>query len=170
MKKLLLATSAALAVMSAAAPVQAATVSGNFNVTVTLTSVCTMAAIGNLAFGTYIAFQTTAKTATNTTATLTCTRGLGGVTAAFDTNALIGSTGAATATNAVGAGVISGLQYDILGTAGTVVPGLAATSTSIGTGDSRPYTISGNMQAGQAGTCSTTSCAATQVRTLTVTY
>ena len=170
MKKLLIATTAALALMSATAPVQAATVSGNFNVTVTLTSVCTMAAIGDLAFGTYVAFQAAAKAATNTTATLTCTRGLTGVTAAFDTTPAIGATGAATAINAVGAGVITGLQYDILGTANAVTAGTAATSTSIGTADTRPYVISGNMQAGQAGACATTSCAATQVRTLTVTY
>ncbi len=170
MKKLLLATTAILAFASAVTPLQASTVAGNFNVTVTLTSVCTMAAIGDLAFGTYVAFQGTAKTATNTTATLTCTRGLTGVTAAFDTTAGIGSTGAAAATNAVGAGVISGLQYDILGTAGTVVSGAAATSASIGAADSRPYTISGNMPANQAGTCATASCTATQVRTLTVSY
>ena len=171
MKKLLLATSAALAVMSAAAPVQAATVSGNFNVTVTLTSACTMAAIGDLAFGTYIAFQTTAKTATNTTATLTCTRGLTGVTAAFDTTPAIGSTGVLPpATNAVGAGVIAGLRYDIVGTANAVALGTAATSTSSGTPDTRTYTISGNMPALQAGACTTSSCTATQPRTLTVTY
>ena len=165
MKKLLIATTVALALMSATAPVQAATVSGNFNVTVTLTSVCTMAAIGDLAFGTYVAFQATAKAATNTTATLTCTRGLTGVTANFDTTAGIGATGAAPATNAVGAGVIAGLQYDITGTANAPTAGTAATSTSIGTADTRTYTISGSMPALQPGTCTTSSCAASQVRT-----
>ncbi len=170
MKKLLLAITAALAFMFATAPVQAAVVSGNFNVTVTLTSVCTMAAIGDLAFGTYAAFQGTAQTATNTTATLTCTRGVTGVTAAFDTTAGIGATGAAAATDAVGAGVISGLQYDITATANAPTAGTAATASSIGTADTRTYTISGTMAALQAGTCATASCPSTQLRTLTVTY
>jgi spore coat protein U-like protein len=147
--------------------VQAATVSGNFNVTVNLTSICTMATVGDLAFGTYTAFQSSAQTATSTTATLTCTRGLTGVTAAFDT-AAPGSTAAATATNAVGAGVLSGLEYDILATAGSVTAGTAATASSIGTADSRPYVISGSMPANQAGATSTG--IQTQARTLTITY
>lgn len=171
LKKLVASTVVAVAMVAALTPAaQAATVAGNFNVTVTLTSVCTMATIGDLAFGTYVAFQATAKTATATTATLTCTRGLAGVIANFDTTAGIGSTGAAAATNAVGAGVISGLQYDITATAGVVVAGTAASSVSIGTADSRPYSITGSMPALQPGTCTTTSCAATQLRTLTVTY
>lgn len=168
MKKLLMSASMAALFGAMVPPAQAATVSGNFNVTVTLTSVCTMATIGDLAFGTYVAFQAAAKTATATTATLTCTRGLTGVTANFDTTAGIGATGATAAANAVGAGVISGLQYDITATAGTVVAGTAASSTSIGTADSRPYSITGNMQALQAGTTSTG--VQTQLRTLTVTY
>ena len=146
----------------------AATVPQNFNVTVTLTSVCTMAAIGDLAFGTYTAFQNTAQTATSTTATLTCTRGLTGVTANFDTTAGIGSTGAAAAATAVGAGVIAGLEYNITATPGTTTAGTAATSTAIGTADSRPYTIAGTMPALQAGTAATG--VQTQVRTLTVNY
>ena len=168
MNKLLVTAAVAFSTMSAVAPAQAATVSGNFNVTVNLTSVCTMAAIGNLDFGTYTAFQAGVQTATNTTATLTCTRGLAGVTANFDTTPAIGATGAAAAATAVGAGVIHGLQYDITATPGATTAGTAATSVSIGTADSRPYTIAGTMPALQAGTGPTG--AATQVRTLTVTY
>ena len=108
---------------------QAATVAQPFNVTVTLTSVCTMAAIGDLAFGTYTAFQAGVQTATPTTATLTCTRGLAGVTANFDT-AAPGSTAAAAAANAVGAGVLAGLQYNITATPGATVAGTAATAGS----------------------------------------
>ena len=167
----LLMSAAMAAMFGAVVPAaQAATVSQPFNVTVTLTSVCTMAAIGPLAFGTYVAFQGGAQTATPTTATLTCTRGLTGVTANFDTTPGIGATGAAAAANAVGAGVISGLQYDITATPGLVVAGTAANSTSIGTADSRPYSITGSMPALQPGTCALTSCAAIQPRTLTVTY
>jgi spore coat protein U-like protein len=170
MNKLLAALLASVTLLAATIPAsQAATVAQPFNVTVTLTSVCTMAAVGDLAFGTYTAFQAGVQTATATTATLTCTRGLTGVTANFDT-AAPGSTAAAAAGTAVGAGVIAGLQYDITATPGATVAGTAATASSIGTADSRPYTIAGTMPANQAGTCATTTCAATQVRTLTVNY
>lgn len=146
---------------------QAATVNGNFNVTATLTSLCTMAAVGDLAFGTYTAFQVGVQTAAPTTATLTCTRGLAGVTANFD-SAAPGSTAAAAAANAVGAGVIQGLQYDITATPGAVVLGAAATAASIGAADSRPYSITGTMPGGQAG--DPTQNASPQLRTLTVNY
>jgi hypothetical protein len=127
-----------------------------------------MAAIGNLAFGTYTAFQVGPQTAIPTTATLTCTRGLTGVLAAFDTTAGIGSTGAPAATSADGAGVLAGLEYSILATAGSSSAGTAASAASIGTADTLSYVISGNMPLGQAG--ATPIGAATQVRTLTVTY
>jgi hypothetical protein len=147
---------------------QAATVAGNFNVTVSLTSLCTISAVSDLAFGTYTAFQTGAQTATPVTATLSCTRGLlpSGITAAFDTLAA-NSTAAAAATNAVGAGVLAGLQYDIAAAPGAVIPGAAATASSIGAADSRPFTISGTMPAAQAGDATA---ASPQVRTLTITY
>lgn len=147
---------------------QAATVAGNFNVTVTLTSKCTMAAVGDLAFGAYTAFQVGTQTASPVIATLSCTRGLlaSGVTAAFDTLA-VGSTAAATATNGIGAGVLAGLEYNITATPGVVVAGTAATASSIGTADSRPFTISGTMPPAQAGDASMVS---TQIRTLTITY
>jgi spore coat protein U-like protein len=166
---------AGFASMLALAPVaQAATVAGNFNVTVTLTSRCTIATISDLAFGTYTAFQVGVQTATPVTATLSCTRGLlpAGITAAFDTVAA-GSTAAPTATNAVGSGVLAGLLYNITATPGSVVAGSAAVAGplgvggSIGTSDSRPFTISGTMPGAQAGDASA---AATQVRTLTITY
>ena len=166
MKKILIAL-ASTSLIFATKPALSASVAGNFNVTVTLTSVCTMGVVGDLAFGTYTAFQAGTQTATSTTATLTCTRGLTGVTANFDT-AAPGSTAAAAATNAVGAGIISGLQYDITATPGSITSGNAATASSIGTADSRPYSITGSMPASQAGI--TSSGTQTQVRTLTVNY
>ena len=167
-RKSLLSGAFAVAMFAAMTPAaQSAQVTGNFNVTVALTSVCTMAAIGDLAFGTYTAFQAAPLVATPTTATLTCTRGLAGVTANFDT-AAPGSTAAAAAANAVGAGVVQGLQYTILATAGAPVAGTAATAGSIGTGDSRPYSITGNMPASQAG--DPTQNASPQLRTLMVNY
>ncbi len=159
---------AGLASMLAVVPAaQAAAVTGNFNVTVSLTSVCTMATVNDLAFGSYTAYQSGAQVATPTTATLSCTRGLTGFTAAFDT-AAAGSTAAATATNAVGAGVLAGLQYDITATPGAVTGGTAATASSIGTSESHAYTISGTMPSSQAGVLSAG--VQTQARTLTITY
>lgn len=160
-----LSLAASLALISGA---QAATVGGSFNVTVSLTSKCTMAAVSNLAFGTYTSFQAGTQTAPSVTATLTCTRGMlaSGVTAAFDNNAP-GSTAAAAATDAVGAGVLAGLQYDITAIPSLVIAGAAATASSIGTADTRPFTISGTIAADQAGDASATT---TQARTLTITY
>lgn len=169
MKKLLKALLTSVALIAAAIPAtQAAGVSQPFNVTVTLTSVCTMATIGELAFGTYVAFQGSAQPATPSNATLTCTRGLTGVTANFDTTTVIGSTGALAAGTATGAGVIAGLQYTISATPGTTAPGTAASAGDIGTPDTRPYAIAGSMLANQAGTAATG--VQTQVRTLTVNY
>ena len=170
MNKLLM--SAAMAAMFGAVvpAAQAATVSQPFNVTVTLTSVCTMAAIGDLAFGTYTAFGA-AVAATPTNAVLTCTRGLTGVSAAFDIG--VDRTSSAIQTSPTGEGVVAGLNYTMTATRSAVAPGLVATAGapgSIGTADQWTYAISGNMPANQAGTCATASCPATQVRTLTVTY
>jgi spore coat protein U-like protein len=173
MKKTILVLAGVASMLASVPAAQAAVVAGNFNVTVSLTSVCTIGSIGDLAFGAYTAFQAGAQTAAPVIATFSCTRGLldTGVTAAFDTNGTIGSTGATTAAIAMGAGVIAGLQYDITATRGTVGSGTAATAISVGTADSRPFTIAGSMPAGQAGTCTTTLCtAASQIRTLTITY
>jgi spore coat protein U-like protein len=168
MKKTILVVVGVASMLALVPAVQAANVAGNFNVTVSLTSRCTIATVSDLAFGAYTAFQVGVQTATPVTATLSCTRGLlpSGITAAFDTVAT-GSTAAAAATNAVGAGVLAGLQYDITATPGVVASGAAATASAIGTADSRPFTISGTMPAAQAGDASA---AATQVRTLTITY
>ena len=169
MKKLLLSASMAAMFGAVIPAAQAATVAQPFNVTVTLTSVCTMAAIGDLAFGTYLAFRATPLVATPTSAVLTCTRGLTGMTAAFDTGVNAIDTGAA-APNASGVGVVAGLQYTVTGTRSATTTGAAATTASIGTADAWTYAIAGSMPANQAGTCASASCPGTQVRTLTVTY
>lgn len=169
MNKFIALSVASISIMTFATPAAPASiVVGNLNVTVTLTSVCTMSSIGTLAFGTYVAFQSSALSATSTSATLSCTRGLSGVTAAFDTSPGIGATGATAASTATGAGVIAGLEYNITATPGAVVPGNAASATDIGTADSRPYTISGTILADQAGTAA--SGLQTQARTLTINY
>ena len=146
---------------------QAQTATGNFDVTVTLISACQLpVTIGDLAFGTYTAFQTTALVATPVTATFSCTRGLTGITANFDT--AVDATAAAAATNAVGAGVIAGLQYDILATPQAPGVGTAATPSNIGTATTYPFQITGTMPLGQAGTKSTG--VQTQTRTLTINF
>ena len=144
----------------------AAVGSANFNVTATLTSACTIGGIVDLAFGTVTAFV--APASPTTTAAVSCTRGLTGVTAVFDTT---NGTSSAAGTTPTGAGVLdNGLQYTLSTAKGAVLGGTAATAASIGTADTFTYTITGAMAA-QAGACATGSCVATpQVRTLTLNF
>lgn len=127
MKKTILILAGLASALAFVPVTQAASVGGNFNVTVSLTSVCTMGTVSDRAFGTYTAYQSGVQTATPTTATLSCTRGLSGFTAAFDAVA-IGATADAPSTNAVGAGVLAGLQYNITATPSAVTAGTAATA------------------------------------------
>jgi spore coat protein U-like protein len=165
MRKLVLkALAAALTLASVAPALQAATTTNNFNVTVTLTSQCqvTNDATQTVDFGTYIAFQATAH-AQNTSATLNfrCTRGFAPTSTAFDT---VNGT-------STGVGVLQGLQYTLTNTPVAVSGGTAASTTTIGTGDVRAYTITGSMPADQAGACATASCGpTTHVRQLIVTF
>lgn len=147
---------------------QAATVAGNFNVTATVSSVCTMAGVGDLAFGTYTAFQGAPLPATPTDAVLTCTRGLTGVLAAFDTGT--DKTSSGNLANPTGAGVVAGLNYTLSATRTATAAGTAADATTIGTAATWTYSIGGSIPAGQAGTCATGDCSGTQARILTVTY
>ena len=170
MKKLLLAVIATVSTLAATIPVANAAVgTANFNVTATLSSACTIAAIGDLAFGTVTAFVS--PTDPTTTAAISCTRTLTGVTAVFDTTGVV-TTSSAAATNPTGAGLLSNGLFYTLSTAGggTASAGTAATNASIGTAGTISLVITGHMNA-QAGTCTTGSCAATaQVRTLTLNF
>ena len=176
LKKLVASAVVAVAMVAALTPAAQALTVGptGFNVTVTLTPVCTMAAFSPaaLAFGSYTAFSVAAVAATPTSAVLTCTRGLTGVSAAFDTG--VDKTSSAIQTSPTGEGVVAGLNYTMTATRSAVAPGLVATAGApgtIGTADQWTYTISGNMPAGQAGTCvAGPSCPGTQARALTVTY
>ena len=167
LKKLLLAFIAVFTTTMVTVPVaSAAAGTANFNVTATLTSACTVGAIGNLAFGTVTAFV--APTSPTTTAAISCTRSLTGVTAVFDTT---NGTSSAAATTPTGAGLLdNGLYYTLSTAKGAVTSGTAATNAAIGTADTFTYTITGAMAA-QAGTCTTGTCVATaQVRTLTLNF
>lgn len=168
LNKLLASTVAAVAMVAAMVPAANAAVgTANFNVTATLTSACTVGVIGDLAFGAVTAFVAPANA--TTTALISCTRTLAGVTAVFDTAA--GTKGSsAAATTPTGDGVLSnGLSYTLSTAKGAVTAGTAADNTSIGTADTFTYTITGAMAA-QAGTCAVASCAGTQLRTMTLNF
>src|SRR5258708_26813365 len=71
LKKLILATALGAAGMGFGSA-QAANTSGTFTVNITLTSVCTLSAIANVAFA-YTSFQVGAQPATGGNFTVTCT-------------------------------------------------------------------------------------------------
>lgn len=172
MRKLLTLIAAASTLAAIAPlPAGAATVSSNFNVTVNLSSVCSVKTAASPVSFTYTAFSTSAVSAAQQSVVIQCTRGFSTVpTVGLDTgtDATAGTAGQGT----TGVGVVSGLQYSLtVGAGSKSTTGQAASTSSIGTADEYTYTIDGSMPAGQAGTCTTASCnPVTQVRTLTLTY
>lgn len=132
--------------------------SGTFNVSISNVPACQIAIPpGDVAF-TYTAFQTLAALA-NTTFSARCTTNLP-YTMALD----------GTPTNGIYPGVASGLNYGIA--IGLTAGGAAfqPTKSFSGNGALQPYYINGTMAAGQAGTCASASCAASDPRTLTITF
>ena len=169
MKKLSLVLVAVLASLGTAA--QAATETANFTVSVALTSKCRVVpATDNQTLGfTYTAFAAADVAAnSNITINFECTRGLTAPTVIFDTDGTTKTTGTAAAASVTGNGVVGGLRYEITATKGSVTNGNAATPAAIGTPDTIPYTISGKIFAGQAGTGPNGTY--TQARTLTLEY
>ena len=141
-KRLILAV--AVASMFAAIPAaQAGTATGNFNVTVNLTSQCQITAGPTDVAFTYTSFQATAATATGGAYTVRCTNTLP-YTMSLD----------------AASGTVSGLNYTL---------SLSAASAT-GNGAGQNYTVNGSMVSGQAGTCANASCSGTDARVLTVTY
>lgn len=151
------------AALCLAGVVSAQTATKDVTVSVSLTSQCRVATASagamTLSFPAYTAFSAAAVDATpELTVNFECTRGLG-ATPTFEWD---GSTAS---------GVLAGLRYELTTTNGTAVAGDApviATPGDIGTPDVYPVTIGGSLPAGQAGT--DTSGAATELRTLTVTF
>ena len=142
--------------MTLAIPDPTVTITGanprTFAVAVTVNAACTISTLpGTVDFGTYTAFQTSAKTAsapfgikcTNTTP----------YTLSLSPNA---------------AGVVSGLSYSLL--LNTSPSGGLHPLASTGNGSPQPYFINGTMPANQPGDCPTASCVGTNIHTLTVTY
>lgn len=154
-------------------PAQAATVSGAFDVSVTLTSKCevTNSSAPTLSF-TYGAFSTDPVPSIAPIAlTFRCTRGIPAPTVAFDTGT--DKTSSAAGLTATGEGVVSGLRYTLAVAANTGTAGTDATTSSSGTAKTLSYSVTGSMPADQAGTCADASgtCSnVVQARTLIVTY
>lgn len=142
MNKLLL-TATAAALFSAATLAQAATTGQNFNVTVNLTSACSITAgPADVAF-TYTSFQAAPAVAAGGGFSVRCTNNLP-YTFSLD----------------AAAGTVIGLNYTLtLSAAG-----------GTGNGAAQAYTVNGGMVAGQSGDCALASCNGSDVRTLTVTY
>jgi len=131
---------AAIATMALIPVAHAVDVTSNFDVTVSLTSVCEIStAPGTVAF-TYTAFGAAANAGTSFG--VRCTNNLG-YTMALDAP--------------VGGQTVGGLTYNLT----------LSSASGTGSGSEQSYNINGTMAAGQAGdsTASTT-----QTRTLTVTY
>ncbi|MBL8524275.1 MAG: spore coat protein U domain-containing protein [Betaproteobacteria bacterium] len=159
MKKILLAGFVALAgFLSSNA--QAQSTSGTFNVNITLTSACTLTAIADVDFA-YTSFQAAAATATGGGFSVSCTN------SRPYTFGLQAGNGAATPPGAATINVTDSavnLTYDLaLSAAG-----------GTGTGAAQAYSVTGNMAAGQSGTCATATCtnaaATNRVHTLIVNF
>jgi spore coat protein U-like protein len=158
MKRIIAASLVAAAL--GASNAQAGSTSGQFNVSITLTSACTLGAVTPVAFA-YTSLQGSAATATGGGFSVTCTTSLP------YTFGLQAGSGAATppgaATVAVTDNVVN-LGYSL---------GLSAAGGT-GNGSSQAYSVTGTMAASQAGTCATASCtngaATNKTQTLIVNY
>lgn len=147
MKKLLIATLLGY-VGFGASIATAGTATGNFNVNITLNSVCQLTGPADIDF-TYTSFQGGASTGTGGAFSVKCTNSLP-YTIALDSTSVTDD-----AVN---------LAYTL---------GLSAAGGT-GNGAAQNYSVTGNMAGAQAGTCGTASCtnaaATNKTRTLTITY
>ena len=158
MKRLIAAMIAAAGL--AAAPAQAQSTSGQFDVTITLTAACTLSAVADVAFA-YTSLQGGVANATGGGFSVTCTNNL---PYAFGLQAGTGAAvppGAATI-NVTDDAVNLAYQLALSAAGGT------------GSGAAQNYSVTGSMAASQGGTCAAASCtnaAATNNRhTLIVSY
>lgn len=150
MKKLLALLALAL-VSVATLPVQAATASGQFDVSISLAGTCKYVKTSDVAF-TYASFQTGAQSETTAGGfTVQCTKNLT-YTLALDSTAVLDAA--------------VDLNYTL------------ALSSGAGTGDgsAQAYSVTGSILANQAGKCATAggvctnSTSGNKTRTLTITY
>jgi spore coat protein U-like protein len=144
MKKILLPLAAALAFAGAAHAAPITTAPSPFNVTVNLTSVCSVSSAPTAVVFNYTSLGG-AVASTGGNYSVTCTNNLP-YTMALDAVAQTFPT--------------TGLNYTLsLNTAG-----------STGTGAAQAFTMTGGMVGGQGGTCAGQTCSETVVRNLTITY
>lgn len=157
MKKLLALLALAL-VSVATLPVQAASTTGTFDVTVNLTSKCEVVSAPTASF-TYTSFQTSAA-AFSSSFNVRCTNNLPISSIRLDDGA---------------SGVAAGLSQNYTDT----VTNLGYTLTlsgvpTTGNGSNQLVTLDGTMGPGQAGTCATASCnnsgPGNKTRTITLAY
>jgi spore coat protein U-like protein len=142
MKRIIAATAVAAAL--AAGNTQAGQTSGQFNVNITLNSVCTLSAVTDLAF-TYTSLQAGPSGATGGGFSVSCTTSL---PYTFALQAGTGAPAAPFVTTISVTDAIVNLNYSL---------GLSATSGT-GNGLAQPYSVTGTMAGNQAGTCNTASC------------
>ncbi len=161
LKKLILATALGAAGMGFGSA-QAANTSGTFTVNITLTSVCTLSAIANVAFA-YTSFQVGAQPATGGGFTVTCTN-----TLPYTFGLQLGN-GAASPPGTATLGPITdnsgvNLAYSL---------GLSAAGGT-GSGAAQAFNVTGTMAGGQGGTCGIGSCnnaaSTNNIQTLIVNY
>lgn len=147
MKKILLPLVAATSILAAATANATSTPPSSFNVTVNLTSACSITSAPTPVAFNYTSGQGSAAspTAGSGAFQVTCTNNLP-YTLALD------------ATSGTFATV--GLNYTL---------SLSAASAT-GNGAAQSFTVGGSMAANQSGTCATASCADTSGRTLTISY
>jgi len=157
-KKILTATAVAAAL--AAGNAQAGSTSGQFNVNITLTSACTLAAVSPVVFA-YTSNQAALQNATGGGFNVTCTNTLP------YTFGLQAGSGAATPPGAA--------TLSITDNAVNLTYGLALSAAGgTGNGASQSYSVTGTMAGSQLGTCATASCtngaATNKTQTLIVNY
>lgn len=160
LKKLILATTLGAAGMGFGST-QAANTSGTFNVTITLTSVCTLSAITAVDFA-YTSLQGGAQPATGGGFSVTCTNSL-----PYTFGLQVGS-GAAVPPGAATIGPITDNAVNLAYSLSLSAAG------GTGSGGVQAYNVAGTMAAAQSGTCATATCtnglATNKTQTLIVNY
>jgi hypothetical protein len=142
MKTLLRSTLVVAALVTVPAALAQTTAEQDFDVSVTLTSLCRVVTgqTPEIAFGTYEAFQTAANT-DSAEINFECTRNLAISSFTIDS------------VTSPFYGVIAGLNYELTVAAAAVTAGTAAAAVSngIGSADILTYTVEGTMPANQVG-------------------
>lgn len=175
MKKLLLVAAVTASIMTLLVPSANAQAVANFTVSADLTSACRIKSGSDnqtINVGSYTAFRATDLVSAATNIEFECTRSLASITGVFDDDAGTLTTSSGAAAAPTGAGVLSnGLNYTLATVATSPVAGIAADATTIGTAMERRFAVTATIPLGQAGTCTTGTCAAgTQTRTLTLNF